>query len=256
LVLLCPYFLQLAGLAGLHTLAIKTPFGVEPTQFSRLEGVTQLERLSFTSCPHLPACASDFVALRALNVSDMPLPGWQLDWGLEPALQQLPQLTHLVLRNCWLGPDGLPASLGGLAQLQRFCWTPDWAGDSTTNLALPPGPWLASLRQLALDIKIASLNLARVSQATQLQDLVLDRCKNSNAAGGDNVQRAARFSAVAAWAAHHPSLRRFGLCDARLVEQGCAPAWTEMMQQIACLHRQAGLEVCDGFNMICTLLSL
>ena len=91
--------------------------------------------------------------------------GWESE-ALAPALAPLTRLTRLFIED---PPPAaaLPASLSSLRQLQRF----GWMGASPEDLRLPPGQWLAGLRELALPADVAENSAAQLKQATRLERL-------------------------------------------------------------------------------------
>lgn len=100
------------------------------------------------------------------------------------------------------GAGGLPPEVASLAQLRRFCWV---QGPLHSELAvpLPAGPWLASLREAALEVAVVEASLAVLQAgAPQLEELAVD------GRFGDG----ARQLAVARWAGERPSLRRLAFC--------------------------------------------
>lgn len=119
--------------------------------------------------------------------------------------------------------DAFPPALAGLARLRSFGWSGPAPG---ARKPLPDGPWLASLRVLAVPADVAAASAAQLAAATQLRDLGLSRF----APGGGTPDQ---FSPLRA-AARHPCLARVclhlrdhtlstALFDAALEAQRCRP---------------------------------
>lgn len=113
----------------------------------------------------------------------------------------LPQLTALYLQLT----APLPPAVAGLAQLQRFAWSfsRTWSFSSTAPLAaLPAGPWLASLRRLALLGMVTVGALDVLQAATQLEHLGLSRVSYADQGDAARLARCAQS---------HPTLQRVQL---------------------------------------------
>ena len=83
-----------------------------------------------------------------------------------------------------------------MSHLQAFYWL-DSGG--LPDPGLPRGPWLGSIRRLAVATHVAERSLAVLSEATQLQALAIS---------GGSAEAALQ---VTAWAAGMPALRRLAV---------------------------------------------
>lgn len=207
---------QLEGLRHLRSLALVGVYATTPDCFNPLLTLPALEQLSLARCTHLPACLPRLTRLRALALRRAPLHVDSAAAELGAALRSggLAALTHLVLRDMSFGAGGLPPEVAGLAQLQRFCWlrgplhpglTPAQAAEHVAPPPpLPIGPWLAGLREAALEVAVATASLAVLQAgAAQLEALAV------HGRFGDGASQLA----VAHWAVEeHLSLRRLALC--------------------------------------------
>ncbi|KAI7837895.1 hypothetical protein COHA_008296 [Chlorella ohadii] len=188
---------QITALTSLRRLTLGNLQGVPSGEsFSSLTALSSLTGLELLRCAHLPTCLPRLPQLRALRLSDSPRgvaegfhppPGGPAAVELSRVLQQLTaaaaagqQLRHLVLENLRQLPAELPAS----------------------------GPYLSSLRRLALAAGVAAGNTAVLATMPRLEALVL-QCQaafKTSAEGSDEAS-------VLAWAAQRrpPSLRRLAL---------------------------------------------
>ena len=119
--------------------------------------------------------------------------------AIDAALRALPQLTTLYLR---LSPP-LPPAVTALARLRRFGWVLFRALQFDI---LPAGPWLASLRRLALVGAVPVDRLQALQAATQLEHLGLDRMLP---AGAPDVP--SEPASLLQFASHHPTLHQLQL---------------------------------------------
>lgn len=140
--------------------------------------------------------------------------------ALTGALPQLAALTHLAL-GCmdWLG--GVPAEVGALPRLARFCWQEGYS-EAPADPLLPPGAWLGSLRQLAVPLGMAAASLPRLTAATQLECLAwqpprqrydFEARRDVPFSTAEQRQLQLQQAAVLAWAAQHPTLCRLAIGD-------------------------------------------
>lgn len=143
----------------------------------------------FCSLPP-PEALRPLINLQALAVST-----WGDSAGLDAALQALPQLTALFLD---VRPS-LPPAVAGLAQLQRFVWD---SGEPPAS-ALPGGPWLSSLRKVALLCPMILSRIHVLQTATQLEHLGL--ASLYDAMQGDTY-------GLLLFAREHPTLQQLHLC--------------------------------------------
>lgn len=152
--------------------------------------LTALERLCLAECRHLPDCLAQLPRLSALRLHDTPF-GCDEDTQAAALALALPplasQLTHLALSSIWR----LPSTVSELTHLECLYWVER----SSPEPCLPPGPWLASLRQLAVSTHTAAASLDVLAGATQLDSLAI-------MSTGDE----AADLRVAAWAGRHTSL--------------------------------------------------
>lgn len=132
--------------------------------------------------------------------------GRRIDVGRETAVQLaaalpcLQQLTGLQLHTVL---PAFPAAVTSLGRLQRCGFT---GVNPLATAALPPGPWLASLRSLAMPGDAALPSLEVLAQAPQLAKLVL---------GGLHSMEPASLAALVRRLARLPALR-----EARLNRKG------------------------------------
>ncbi|KAL4457768.1 hypothetical protein ABPG75_012633 [Micractinium tetrahymenae] len=158
-----------------------------------------LQRLAVSWCGHLPAPATlaRLRQLQALHIDHTPRRGQaqELCAELQASLEPLTQLTHLVCAHVRAAASMLPA-LAELGELQSF----GWHGPApTASPALPAGPWMASLRTVAVPAEVAAASLPVLAGATKLEELGLSRFAPSGCAKQYGILRTA---------AAHPSLRR------------------------------------------------
>ncbi len=140
------------------------------------------------------------LALSTYNASD------EARAAIDAALRALPQLTTLYLRL----PPPLPPAVTGLAQLQHF----GWVLFSTQQFdILPGGPWLASLRKLALVGSVPASRLEALQAATQLEHLGLDRMWPATAVPSEPVRLLvlSGTTRLLQWASQHPTLHQLQL---------------------------------------------
>lgn len=177
-----------------------------------------LTQLEFESCLDLPTSLAQLTQLQELRVSDTPQYAEQQPEGrasLLSALHHLTGLTHLALSSmdCL---DSVPAEVGGLPQLACFCWQPVVL-EEQPDPHLPGGPWLASLRQLALPLDVAAASLQRLTAAQQLECLAIRPYHRSprqeEPSEEEQRQRQLHQAAVLAWAVQHPRLSRLAMDD-------------------------------------------
>ncbi len=186
---------------------------LEEDDLEPLAACPALTQLTLECCFHIPASLAQLTQLRALAVDNTPEYDEQRPEGrlaLLGALQQLQGLTRVALSGmAWLG--GVPAEVGSLPQLARFCWHNRVWQDLPDPL-LPGGAWLSSLRQLAVPLNMAALSLQRLTAAQQLECLAV-QLDSSRHKRTDNEQRQRQLhqAAVLAWAAQHPTLSRLAL---------------------------------------------
>ncbi|KAL4419702.1 hypothetical protein ABPG75_006800 [Micractinium tetrahymenae] len=171
---------QASALPSLATLHLRDLW-MGPSRMSFLERLPSLRRLELEKCA-VPACLSRLTQLDTL-VIDRPHASFrqqqqqqQAEGGGEAALSPLaaglPPLTQLTQLALHQVPN-LPATLGSLASLRRCAWVVSIfelreSGAAAAALPLQPGPWLASLRELALPAELAGRSLGVLTGATAL----------------------------------------------------------------------------------------
>ncbi len=217
--------MQLAALTNLRRLTLgNLPLVPSGASFSSLTALSRLTGLQLLRCAHLPTCLPRLPQLHALRLNDSPrgvaeglhpAPGGPAAVELGSALQQLvaaaaagQQLRHLVLENV----RKLPAEVAALPHLETLCWAGQWACQLACSGPAPQlpasGPYLSSLRRLALAAGVAAGNTAVLATMPRLEALVL-QCQaafKTSAEGSDEAS-------VLAWAAQRrpSSLRRLAL---------------------------------------------
>ena len=180
--------------------------------FCSLSSLSSLTALHLLRSAHLPACLPQLPQLRALCLDDSPRGVARLA-GVEAAqaelcsmVQQLveaaadgQQLTHLVL-DC---THQLPAEVAALPHLQALFWM---GGSAATQLPAS-GPYLTSLRRLALASRVAASNTARLSAMPKLEALAVF------GPGSNCPKDVATELGIMQWAAQQPQpgLRRLGV---------------------------------------------
>lgn len=140
-------FSLLSPLTGLQTLTLKYPLNF-------LESIPTLQALAF---------------LRGLQILSLDLSDTHSQANtaaLDAALVPLTALTRVQLFCTKL--SSLPPSLASLPHLQRFGYD---RGSRLTDVALPFGPWLASLRRLVVPAAVVANSHAQLLAAPQLECL-------------------------------------------------------------------------------------
>lgn len=252
---------QLTALRMLRVLEI-SDLEALPSNFSRLTCLRALEEQHLLECEQLPTCLDKLPALRTLRVHRaLPEDAWAIEDPepdterydiVEAALRPLAsQLTHLALSE-YMSFEPFPEYLSEFACLQSLCWD-----DALLPCVgpLPLGPWLRSLRQVALPAVVAAASLGVLAAATRLEALALFDCLG--------VGGVAAALEVAAWAAQQQGLRTLELWSVGLQTRSF-PAhvpkeiWRELTDLDAGLARlqlPPTLKVMRG-NELCQALSL
>lgn len=205
----CPA--QIGELRRLQHLYLQHPFVADASY-------APLTRLSLTrldlcgECSVVPSCLSTLTTLQALTVDDSSATDEEAEALMAAqlcgALPHLSQLTFLALN---LDRDTPLQHLTALHSLHTLCWR------SGGDVALPPGPWLASLASLAAPLPLLASNLPLLSTASQLQQIC--------AYGTVCVQEVwPQLRQLLRWAPRQPSLRRLLLGFKQLD----AVAWGEV----------------------------
>lgn len=118
-----------------------------PLRDEELAPLTALTQLTLEQCFHIPESLSQLTQLRVLRIDGSPQYDEERPAAREALLAALPQLqslTHLAFGDMnWLG--SVPAEVGSLTQLARFCWHNCVAGDARPaaarrRLAVQPAP--------------------------------------------------------------------------------------------------------------------
>ncbi|KAL4458279.1 hypothetical protein ABPG75_013144 [Micractinium tetrahymenae] len=196
---------ELEVLTRLHTMGLVDVHSAAPGAYGVLLKLPALRRLSLTECEHVPSCLSGLTTLETLAIDHTP----SHDHGeaadeLGAALACLgSSLTHLALRRLAFLLAGLPAGIASMTALRRLCWLRGrgWMALQPMVRQLPPGPYLAGLRELGLDADVAAASLAALDFTAQLTAL---------AVGGMNGN-GQRMLQVAAWAGARPGLQDLAL---------------------------------------------
>ncbi|PRW32686.1 LRR receptor-like kinase family [Chlorella sorokiniana] len=191
---------QLSALTRLSLLVLRAR-SCTPDGFAVLTRLGQLAKLVLQYNSYLPACLPQLTGLEGLcleEASDIMQPE-AAHGAIEDALGHLTQLTSLCILE---EPDRCPppAAVAGLSRLQRCCLgSADYAGNpEMPPIALPPGPWAASLRELGASLDVLQHSAGTLAAATQLTRLAIT--------GGSfkGHQQAAFWE----WARIHPLLRK------------------------------------------------
>lgn len=146
-----------------------------------------------TSCS-LPSQATwaALSALKALRIDAL------LEGDAAEVVGPLNQLTRLAVYSGGQHMARWPAALSGLSHLQRFSWrsSQDAAGP------LPAGPWLTSLRRVALHASVAACSVDALSAAPKLECLGAWELNTAAPAQASMLQRMVAL----------PSMQRLGFC--------------------------------------------
>lgn len=185
----------------------------------------------------LPACLSTLTWLRALELIGTPMEtDSPADWShlLASAIAPLAQLAHLFIQptqDIPADPQPVLAAAAALGHMHSFGWL---GGLPDAQEALPPGPWLTSLRHLILPPRVAAASTGQLMQAGQLERL--------GAGGRGSVSSAQPHLQLLEWAPQHPTLRTLGVhlgfpevkCSCRRDARDAPPA-EGYAQQLAAL---------------------
>lgn len=202
--------LQITALTGLQSLYLISA-AVSPEEFGALERVTSLRRLKMKQC-RLPACLERLTSLRQLCLMDGTLAA-QEDWPVcGHALPRLTNLRQLQLAN-------LPAPVSeALARCRLHILSICPAKTSTEALAaLPSGPWLAEVREVAAPAALLHASTRQLRAATQLHHAAV---LHADAAGN-------HLPAAVNWAVGHAPLRLLAVSGTKALPPA---AWASLLE--------------------------
>ena len=209
--------LQITALTNLRCLTLSNVRCSSSADFRHLTALSSMTALCLLGCAHLPACLPQLQQLQALQLwhsaQNMAIGVEAAHARLGSTLQQLAvaaaagqQLTHLVLEG---DMPQLPAQVAALPHLQALYWT---SGSAASQLPAS-GPYLTSLRRLALASVVAAGNTGVLGAMPNLASLAVLRTTDSP------PKDVAPELSIVRWAAQHQParLRRlavsFDLCN-------------------------------------------
>ena len=190
-----------------------------PPDYAQLAALPALERFSLRFRGTVPAGVSRLARLSALRLTFAgpgqaapPPTAAALTASLQAALEPLRGLTHLQLAvSTFQAGWALPPALAQLSSLRRFMLAGPDEGDAM-RIALPPGPWLASLEWAALPAATVVASRRALAAATRLRRLALNDFFERYAQPAD-------WPAALKWAGRHPPLQCVSLCTYALSEE-------------------------------------
>lgn len=211
--------MQITALTNLQRLTLGNLPGCS---LSSLAALSSLTGLHLQRCVHLPTCLPRLPQLRTLRLDGSPF-GLSASHDqaaigsalaeLGSALQQLAavaaagqQLQHLVLEDV----RELPPELAALPHLESLYWVKGYAYGGPATQLPACGPYLSSLRRLAIPSSMAAGNTAVLAAKSRLEALAL-QCPASRGYGA--AIEVAAEARVLEWVARQrpPSLRRLAL---------------------------------------------
>lgn len=173
----------------------------------------------------LPASLQHLSALRVFCVSS---DAYSVRQGqLNHALQQLPQLTGLLLEGTMSG--SLPPAIAAMSQLQWLHLGCDFLDD---DYSLPAGAYQSSLRHLVASFYIVTASAAALGGMTRLERLSVTEPPYKL------QHMAAAWDGFWAWAASHPPLRILEYMDEGEWHEYAERVSTETLNQVVQLVRR------------------
>lgn len=202
--------MQITTLTGLQSLFLISA-AVSPEEYGALERLPSLRRLKLEHC-RLPACLGRLTSLHGLLLLEGTLTAPE-DWYVcGQALPRLTKLRELQLAN-------LPAPVSeALARCSLHILSICPAEFSTEALpALPSGPWLAQLRELAAPAAVLHASMRQLRAATQLHHVAV---LLADAAGN-------HLPAGVSWAVGHAPLRLLAVSGTKALQPA---AWASLLE--------------------------
>lgn len=228
------HLLQIGGLTNLVTLELQgsDDAGLVDCPGALVAGISALHSTlrhlaldnANLSGVWLPASLQHLSALRVFCVSSDAYSSRQ--GQLNHALQQLPQLTGLLLEGTMYG--SLPPAIAAMSQLQWLHLGCDFLDD---DYSLPAGRYQSSLRHLVSSFYTVAASAAALGGMTRLERLSLTEPPYK-------LQNLEHWDGFWDWAASHPPLRILEYMDHEEWHENAEHVSTETLNQVVQLVRR------------------